>query len=47
MDASKHTLVGVGADYFACYFIDDRAAVTGLQETAAWLPAQGCCVCRH
>jgi putative aminopeptidase FrvX len=32
--ASKRTLITVGADYLGCYFMDDRAAVTALLETA-------------
>ncbi|SEH52908.1 Putative aminopeptidase FrvX [Mycolicibacterium rutilum] len=31
---SKRTLVDVGADYLGCYFMDDRAALVALLETA-------------
>lgn len=31
---SKRTLIDVGADYLGCYFMDDRAAVTALLDTA-------------
>jgi putative aminopeptidase FrvX len=34
---SKRTLIDVGSDYLGCYFMDDRAAVTALLETARGL----------
>ncbi|MGV0791947.1 M42 family metallopeptidase [Mycolicibacterium sp. XJ1819] len=34
---SKRSLIEVGDDYFGCYFMDDRAAVTALLETARTL----------
>ena len=37
VDASKRTLIDVGADYLGCYFLDDRAAVTALLDTACRL----------
>lgn len=39
VDRSKRTLVDVG-DYLGCYFMDDRAAVTALLETARTLREQ-------
>lgn len=41
VDASKRTLVDVGADYLGCYFLDDRAAVTALLHTARRLGEAG------
>jgi putative aminopeptidase FrvX len=40
IDRSKRTLVDVGEDYLGCYFMDDRAAVTVLLESARLLHEQ-------
>jgi putative aminopeptidase FrvX len=40
LDRSKRTLVELG-DYLGCYFLDDRAAVTALLQTARLLRERG------
>jgi putative aminopeptidase FrvX len=42
VDRSKRTVVEVGGDYLGSYFMDDRAAVVVLLETARRLRPSGC-----
>jgi putative aminopeptidase FrvX len=41
VDRSKRTLIDVGDDYLGCYFMDDRAAVTVLLESARSMREKG------